>query len=550
MVRGVETMGRTSRRRERGGGVRRRRLSVSRTSKKRPHGERTRRRRRRRRGSSFLVCRTSGHERGIVGNQVPGVERRERRRRGVALGGVRQRREGKQGNREKRTRRIHGDYRRRRGRGIRGAVVRREVSERRERYLGRERRALSTYVRVGYRRGSAYATEAGRKYFRVGARGSTRRVLGRVRVYGETGRRKIVELLQRVGWMSRGGEDLGQGGSSRRRGRGRRVWVRRFKRGSRPVHRWVADVYEGAPTRAGRYRRIVPKRSRRVLLVRRSGLVERAGSGGWARREVRRVVSGRGTVIVGGRGRRVQRRWKRYLAYSGRGNVGQIRRGGRRRTAEGVKGMRRTFVVYMLLVRRLWGGRRRRTVEKREYGMDRVEVGSKKGVGVTTTSKRRRERKYRTERRGRGKESARRTTTRRRGRISRVGRPPRVGFGAKRSVYGARVSKGLETGVGRYVGRAGRGLRIARVGGYGYLRMGKRIRMEVGERSSQVARSRYPTGGSVKRTRRKLVRKKEGARRMGVRTLVRVLGWVNGEGRERRRDGRVRERREMRTRKV
>lgn len=234
-----------------------------------------------------------------------------------------------------------------------------------------------------------------------------------------------------------------------------------------------------------------------------------------------------------------------------------MRRGGRRRTSEGRKGRRRTVRTYMRMVRRRWGGMRRRGVERvnhkgsprgqerrpgenRRSGLAKQPMlsqrGPNKGASVgpyalrsPRPGKERRERKYLTERRGRGKENGRMARTRTGGRRSRVGRPPRLGFGAKRSVYRGRVENGRELGDGRYRERGGRGLLRGMVGAYGYLRMVKRMRREEGRE------------GERKRVRRKRKVKKEGGRRRGRGSRRRGRGWRNGEGVERRRERRGRE---------
>lgn len=514
-------MGRSSRLRDLGGAVRLRRRSGGRTSKERGQGERRRRRIRRGLGLGRQVNREEAKER--ESSQEKGRKVRESIRRGGARGGLRRRREVKNGDREKRKRRTNGEYRRRLGRGRRGAVVRREVGDRRERYLGLERRALSTYVMVGYRRGSAYATEAGRKYYRVGTRGSCRRLLGRARVYGETGRVKREDRGSYIRTESTKGERTKESV-----GRRRMMWVMRFKRGALPVHRWVADIYEGAPSMAGRYLRVVPKRSRRRVRVRRRERKGPRGVGNGVSREmVRRSVCGRGSLVVGSRGRLVNRRWKRYMGYSGISNVGNIRLGGRRRTEEGRKGIRRTLRTYMRMVRRRWGGMRRLGVVRRGH----------KGRPERKGSKERRERKYLTERRGRGKENRRMGMTRTIGRMSRVGRPPRLGFGAKRSVNRARVEEGRRKGESRYRERAGRGRLRGMVGAYGYLRVVKRIRMEEVREGEGGSCTAAPLG----KVRRRRKVKKEGARRLGRGSTLVLRGWRNGEGVERRRDRRGRE---------
>jgi NADH:ubiquinone oxidoreductase subunit 2 (subunit N) len=148
----------------------------------------------------------------------------------------------------------------------------------------------------------------------------------------------------------------------------------------------------------------------------------------------------------------------------------------------------------------------------------------------------RRERKYVTERRGRGKENSTMARTMTAGRMSRVGRPPRLGFGAKRSVLRARVEKGRIPGnwlgepyKSQYRERAGRSLRRGMVAAFGYLRRVKRMRME------EIRE------GEGKRARRQRKVGKEGARRRGRVRRRRTVAWRNGEGVERRREriGRV-----------
>lgn len=445
---------------------------------------------------------------------------------------------------EERRIRVRGEARRRRSRGQLGAVARREVTERWERYLGRERRSLSTYVRVAYSRGSAYATEAGRKYFRVGALGSTRIVRGRVRIYGETGRIKRPERW-RWGEISRSSSiEISHG-----RGRKRRRWVRWFKRGARPIHRWVADIYEGAPSRIGRYRRRVPKRAVSRRRVRRRGGLSRRGEQASQIRG-RRAIRATGTRRIGGRGLAVQRRWKRYRAYSGRSTVGQRRRGGRRRTVQGEKGRRRTLRIYFQRVRRTWGTRRRIRVQIE--GFD-----GRPGKGKIV-----REIKYRKDRGGRRKENVAIARRRIAARMSLAGRPPRVGFGAKRAVYGGRVNRSRSNFNSSRSNRNIRGVTISnqsrwrtspavrgglarrrsRVSAYGYLRFAKRRTIEGRVVNTTVFNLEKKTQGIRGMEQGRLIRKREKsiALRRGLLSRRRALGWLNGEGIERRRDRVVR----------
>lgn len=430
----------------------------------------------------------------------------EGRMRGGALGGVRALGEGK----DKRPV-GSGEYRILVGMGVMGSRVRLEMEDRRELYLGRELMALATYGVVGYRRGSAYATEAGRKYFRLGARGSTLLILGVARIYGSAG---MVSRVEREAY------GLGnEAGSSR--GVARVVWVMRLKLGAMPVHRWVADIYEGAATMSGRYLRRVPKRSRRMVRVSLMPSLPREwGVAGGALSDVqvrRRWVAGLGSVRVGVMGRVVQLRWKRYMAYSGIATVGNMRIGVRRMTGEGRKGTRRTRRAYMRMVRRMWGTRMRmgvETVYHSTVGHPAVGSQGKKAVNAEVV---RSERKYVTERRGLGKENVALGLMRTGVRMSRLGRPPTMGFGAKRSVRRATVEASRVTPYGWLRELATLSLLFGMIGVYGYLRRVKRMRMEPECKQSSVVR----------------VVKKEGGMRMGRGLRMLTVRWRDGEGLER-----------------
>jgi NADH:ubiquinone oxidoreductase subunit 2 (subunit N) len=373
-----------------------------------------------------------------------------------------------------------------------GRRVRREANDRRVRYRGLERSSLSMYVLAGRRRGSAYSTEAGLKYYVVGALGSGRRLYGRTWRYRERGTRNRVERKRR-----RVDTDRSDVGVEKRGGRRRVMGARRFKVSAVPRHRWTADVYEGAPSGSGRYFAVVPKRAIRVGRTRRGGRVRKREGGEKRGRRLGRV-SGR-TRRVGAVGGLRQRRWKRRRAYSAIGNGGHMRRGVRVGTREGRSGRRRYGRVYMGTTRGRW--KRRRTVKRK----------GKEGQ--------RKDRKYRTERKGLGRENGRRGGRRRRRRMSMAGIPPRAGFGAKRGVYRGLVQEG-------YRKRARVGVRGSAVGARNYIRMVKRSQFEGKGEKREVERTKEATRrrGRVRRRRRRRRRNPKGVRR-----------FVHRMGRERRR---------------
>ena len=376
-----------------------------------------------------------------------------------------------------------GEYPLRRRRGVLGMAVMARATDRLVRYRGRERSALSMYVLAAYGRGSAYSTEAGLKYYRVGVVGSARRLYGCVRRYGELGTMERKERQLR-GALGAAGGDGGRASvrssGACRAGLWRRTSALRIKMGAVPMHRWVADVYEGAPSGSGLYFAVIGKVPMRRVLIRVATLWHwSAGEATWRglhpQAPLERICGL--TMAVGGRVAMVQYRWKRRLAYSGIRNVGQRRRGVIVGTIDGTVGVRVYRRIYRRMTRMAWIARRSIQVSHREV-------------------------KYRTERTGLGQENARRGGTRRRRAMSRAGVPPRGGFRGKRRVYREAVEQG-------YRRRAVLGVLSGVVGAFNYLRM--------------VKVSRFDEKTSALRTASLLEteRTKEEGRRLGVRRAAR-----------------------------
>ena len=313
------------------------------------------------------------------------------------------------------------EYGLRRARGTRGLRVRVMANDRITRYLGIEIQSLCMYVLAAYRRGSAYSTEAGLKYFVRGAMASARRRLGGARVYGATGTRSRRERERRRRAPATAAVD-----PTRRRGYGRIRRGLRFKRGSAPRHNWVPDVYEGAPRGSTAYFAVVPKRAVRVAWRRRVYLPRNTRErGGLTRR------GARSSLAVGSRRGLHQRRVKRFLAYSSIAHVGYMRCGTRVGSREGVAAVLAYGRIYRVMSRAVWA--RRRVVE--HGSADRGPVGGRvEGTG--------REVKYRTDRGGRGEVNRASARARVRVSFSMAGVPPLAGFVSKLRVFRARVEGG------------------------------------------------------------------------------------------------------------
>jgi NADH-quinone oxidoreductase subunit N len=107
-------------------------------------------------------------------------------------------------------------------------------------YMGLELQSLSLYVVASFRRDSVKSTEAGMKYFVLGALSSGLLLFGSSLVYGYTGTTDFVAIVDAThgGHTSVGmliGLVLVVSGLA-------------FKVSAVPFHMWTPDVYEGSPT--------------------------------------------------------------------------------------------------------------------------------------------------------------------------------------------------------------------------------------------------------------------------------------------------------------
>ena len=127
-------------------------------------------------------------------------------------------------------------------------------------YLGLELQSLALYVVAAINRDSLRSTEAGLKYFVLGALSSGMLLYGISLVYGYTGNTGFEQIAAALG----GGErQLGLVFGL--------VFVLAglaFKISAVPFHMWTPDVYEGAPTPVTAFFAAAPKMAAMALIVR------------------------------------------------------------------------------------------------------------------------------------------------------------------------------------------------------------------------------------------------------------------------------------------
>ncbi|RYE62262.1 MAG: NADH-quinone oxidoreductase subunit N, partial [Rhizobiaceae bacterium] len=127
-------------------------------------------------------------------------------------------------------------------------------------YLGLELMSLALYVVAAFSRDNLRSTEAGLKYFVLGALSSGMMLYGMSLVYGFTGNTGFDEIATVLSSEERGlGLIFGM------------VFILAgacFKISAVPFHMWTPDVYEGAPTPVTAFFASAPKVAAMAILVR------------------------------------------------------------------------------------------------------------------------------------------------------------------------------------------------------------------------------------------------------------------------------------------
>jgi NADH-quinone oxidoreductase subunit N len=199
-------------------------------------------------------------------------------------------------------------------------------------YLGLELTALSLYVVAAINRDDARSSEAGLKYFVLGALSSGMLLYGASLVYGFTGAVLFPDIAAAI---KTNGVGLGLVFGI--------VFIiagLAFKVSAVPFHMWTPDVYEGAPTPVTAFFAAAPKVAAMALFVR--AMVEPFPASSWQQVIVFISIA---SMALGAFAAIGQDNIKRLLAYSSIGNIGYALVGLAASGAEGV----RAIVIYMLI---------------------------------------------------------------------------------------------------------------------------------------------------------------------------------------------------------
>jgi NADH-quinone oxidoreductase subunit N len=203
-------------------------------------------------------------------------------------------------------------------------------------YIGVELHSLALYVLAAFRRDDAKSSEAGLKYFVLGALSSGLLLYGASLIYGFAGSTHFDAIAASVQGQAHTGVLFGL------------VFLicgLAFKVSAAPFHMWTPDVYEGAPTPVVGFFAGAPKMAAMVLLAR--ALSEGFGMalGQWQQVI---VVIALLSVFVGAFAGLAQRNLKRLWAYSSIANIGYALLGLSAGGEAGVQAMLMFMVLYLV----------------------------------------------------------------------------------------------------------------------------------------------------------------------------------------------------------
>jgi len=205
-------------------------------------------------------------------------------------------------------------------------------------YVGLELQSLSLYVVAAFDRRSAKSSEAGIKYFVLGALSSGMLLYGASLIYGFTGSTLFTDIAAAV---QPSGANLGlifglvflMTGFA-------------FKISAVPFHMWTPDVYEGAPTPVTAFFAAAPKLAAMALTVRTLFAAFPSVTHEWQQIVTFLAIA---SMALGSFAAIGQRNIKRLMAYSSIGHMGYALVGLAAGTAEGVQGVIVYLAIYLAM---------------------------------------------------------------------------------------------------------------------------------------------------------------------------------------------------------
>ncbi|WHO71947.1 NADH-quinone oxidoreductase subunit NuoN [Rhizobium sp. BT03] len=206
-------------------------------------------------------------------------------------------------------------------------------------YLALELQSLALYVVAAINRDSLKSTEAGLKYFVLGALSSGMLLYGMSLVYGFTGHTHFSEIAQAL--SVEGARSLGLIFGL--------VFILAgiaFKISAVPFHMWTPDVYEGAPTPVTAFLAAAPKVAAMAMMTRIVITAFQPVLADWQQVVVFISIA---SMLLGSFAAIGQKNIKRLMAYSSIGHMGYALVGLAAGNQTGVSGVMLYMVIYMVM---------------------------------------------------------------------------------------------------------------------------------------------------------------------------------------------------------
>jgi NADH-quinone oxidoreductase subunit N len=203
-------------------------------------------------------------------------------------------------------------------------------------YVGLELMSLPLYVVAASHRGELRSTEAGLKYFVLGALSSGMLLYGASLIYGFTGTVSFSGIAHSAAETGPGlifGLVFLFAGFC-------------FKVSAVPFHMWTPDVYEGAPTPVTAFFAAAPKVAGIAMFVRAAVAAFPGITAQWQEIVVFVAIA---SMLLGSFAAIGQRNIKRLMAYSSIGHMGFALIGLAAGTAEGVQGVLVYIAIYLTM---------------------------------------------------------------------------------------------------------------------------------------------------------------------------------------------------------
>ena len=206
-------------------------------------------------------------------------------------------------------------------------------------YLGVELMSLSIYVLAAFARDDLRSSEAGLKYFVLGALASGLLLYGMSLVYGFSGSMAFDKLTAALSDPARASTGLIVGIVFMVAGLA-------FKISAVPFHMWTPDVYEGAPTPVTAFMGTAPKVAAMALLLRLMATPFGHLLGQWQQIIILVSIA---SMLLGALAAIGQQNIKRLMAYSSIGHMGFALIGLAAGTPDGIRGVLLYLVTYVFM---------------------------------------------------------------------------------------------------------------------------------------------------------------------------------------------------------